>query len=128
MIGINQLRLSPQSRVAQPHPETDMHRRHLRSGLHIRGQRGHPHVRAALVRYARWLRLQFDFPIFVPVYLLSSATVRTMHGVECSASIFLPWKRDEEPYIRIATGDYPQLRRERGRDNCRIASLKMLPD
>jgi hypothetical protein len=103
-----------------------MHRRHLRSGLHIRGQRGHPHVRAALVRYARWLRLQFDFPIFVPVYLQSSATVRTMHGVECSASIFLPWKRDEEPYIRIATGDYPQLRRERGRDNALAAFIGSL--
>lgn len=97
-----------------------------RSGLRIRGHRGHPHVRAALVRYARWLRLQFDFPVHVPVYLLPGQVVRTMHGEECSASIFLPWSRRQEPYIRIATGDYPQLHRERGRHNALAAYLVSL--
>jgi hypothetical protein len=55
-----------------------------------------------MVRYARWLRRQFEFPIHVPVYLLPGEFVRTMHGEECSASIFLPWSRNQEPYIRVA--------------------------
>jgi len=100
-----------------------MSKRQQRSGLRIRGHRGHPHVRAALIRYARWLRLQFDFPIRVSVYLLPGHVVRTMRGDECSASIFLPWSRKQEPYIRIATGDYPNLHRERGRDDVLAAYL-----
>lgn len=41
----------------------------------------------------------------------------TMRGDRVTASFFAPWDRREEPYIRIATGDYLQLRKERGRDN-----------
>jgi hypothetical protein len=40
-----------------------------------------------------------------------------MDGELVSASFFAPWDRDIEPYIRIATGDYVQQRRDRGRDN-----------
>ena len=101
-------------------------RREQRSGLRIRGHRGNPHVRGALIRYARWLRLRFEFPIHVPVYLLPSHTVRTMHGEECSASIFLPWSKKQEPFIRIATGDYPLLARQRGRNNVLAAYLVSL--
>jgi hypothetical protein len=38
-----------------------------------------------------------------------------MHGDKVVASFFAPW--DLEPYIRVATGDYVQLKKERGRDN-----------
>lgn len=62
----------------------------------------------------------------VPVYLSSSYTVRTIHGEECSASIFLPWSRRQEPFIRIATGDYPQLRRQWGRNDVLAAYLVSL--
>ena len=36
---------------------------------------------------------------------------------------FAPWDRCEEPYIRIATGDYPAERRSRGRDNALASFL-----
>lgn len=103
-----------------------MGRRHTRSGMWIRGERGHPAVRAALIRYARWLRCQFTFPVRVPVYLLPSSKVVTMHGERVSASIFLPWDRTVEPYIRIATGDFPELCRHHGRDNALAAFLTSL--
>ena len=109
--GLSQLAVS----VGNPVKEES--RNMQRSGLRIRGERGHPEVRAALIRYARWLRREFEFPIRVPAYLLPGSQVRTMHGDLASASIFLPWDRAVEPYIRIATGDYPQERREYGRDN-----------
>src|SRR5436309_10232964 len=76
-----------------------------RSGLRIRGRRGHPAVRAALLRYASWLRTEIEFPLRVPVYLLPGKRVRTVDGQFASASIFLPWSRGVEPYIRVATGD-----------------------
>jgi hypothetical protein len=97
-----------------------------RSGLRICGHRGHPSVRAALIRYAAWLRSAVEFPVRVPVYLLPSEQVRTATGELVSASIFLPWNRRLEPYIRIATGDFTELRRARGRDNALAAYLSSL--
>jgi hypothetical protein len=91
-------------------------KREKRTGLRIRGARGHPVVRAALIRYARWVRTQYQFPIRVPVYLGPKELVTTIDGNRCSASFFAPWDLAEEPYIRIATGDYPLLKRQSGRD------------
>ena len=42
----------------------------MRSGLRIRGARGHPEVRGALIRYAKWLRKQYGFPVLVH-YIIS---------------------------------------------------------
>lgn len=95
----------------------------MRTGLRIRGGRGNPIVCRALVRYAVWLRRLFEFPIRVPVYLCPEKQLVTMHGDLVSAAFFAPWDRRVEPYIRIATGDYPELRRERGRDNALAAYL-----
>jgi hypothetical protein len=50
----------------------------------------------------------------------------TMHRERVSASFFAPWKRHEEPYIRIATGDYPTLKRKRGRDAALAAFITSL--
>jgi hypothetical protein len=61
--------------------------------------------------------MHFDLPVRVPVYLLARSYVITQDGVRCSASFFAPWQRDAHPFIRIATGDYPSVRAERGRDN-----------
>ncbi len=94
----------------------------MRTGLRIRGEHGHPVVRRAVIRYAVWMRRVFKFPIRVPVYLRPEKVLVTMDGEHASATFFAPWERDVEPYIRIATGDYPDLRRERGRDNA-LASI-----
>src|SRR5438128_10011147 len=101
-----------------------MPRGSLRSGLRIRGHRGHPAVRAAFLRYASWLRAEVEFPVRVPVYLLPGRRVRTVDGQFASASIFLPWSRRVD--IRVATGDYDELRRARGRDNALAAYLSSL--
>ncbi len=97
-----------------------------RTGLHIRGQRGHVDVRRSLIRFARWLRLNYEFPIRVPVYLSPHEFIVTGDGRECSACFFEPYNRNVEPFIRIATGDYKALKKELGRDNalaCYIDSL-----
>ena len=98
----------------------------MRTGLRIRGARGHPEVRRALIRFAQWLRKQYEFPIRVPVYLLPGETFVTVEGKRCVASFFAPWDRSEEPYIRIATGDYLQLKRERGRDDALAANIESM--
>jgi hypothetical protein len=94
-----------------------------RKGLRIRGNRGNPVVRRALILFSRWLRTEYDFPIRVPVYLSSSDHIITQDGHKVSASFFAPFHRDVEPFIRIATGDYISLSKERGRDNALAAFL-----
>ena len=95
----------------------------MRSGLRIRGHRGQPEVRGALIKFARWLRTNHEFPIRVPVYLLPGQKLVMANGAGASASFFSPRRRTEEPYIRIATGDYPALKREQGRDNALAAFI-----
>ncbi|MFH0945672.1 MAG: hypothetical protein V2A76_10780 [Planctomycetota bacterium] len=87
----------------------------MRKGLRIRGHRGHPVVRRALIRYARWLRQNYKFPIRVPVYLSPHPTIRKQDGEEVSATFFGPYDKTEEPYIRISTGDHALMRSERCR-------------
>ncbi len=94
-----------------------------RTGLRICGAKGHREVRAALIRYALWVRKNYEFPIRVPVYLSPRERITTMHGTEASASFFAPWNRNVEPYIRIATGDYSSLKKEIGRDNTLAAFI-----
>jgi len=100
-----------------------MRARKSRTGIRIKGARGHSEVRAAYIRFARWLRQEYEFPIRVPVYLYPSEQIVTMHGDRVSASFFAPDDRFEEPFIRVATGDFPQLKKERGRDNALAAFL-----
>ena len=97
-----------------------------RTGLRIVGSRGPAEVRACFIRFARWLRTQYDFPIHVPVYLTKGEYLRTMHGEWVAASFFQPFSRNVEPYIRVSTGDYLTLRRERGRDHALGAFLHSL--
>ncbi len=86
-----------------------------RTGLRIRGQRGHPIVRETLKRFARWLRKEYNFPIRVPVYLNQHRRFIMAEGEEATASFFAPYDRNIEPYIRIATGDYDDLVSESGK-------------
>jgi hypothetical protein len=67
--------------------------------------------------------MQYEFPILVPVYLLPGKTLRTMHGEQVTASFFAPWTRKDEPYIRIATGDFVELKHELGRDGALAAFI-----
>ena len=94
-----------------------------RRGLRIRNCGGDPDVHRAILRFARWLRTQYAFPIRVPVYLYPSEMLITMHGERGSASFFAPWSRRVEPFIRIATGAYPQLKEEWGEESALVSHL-----
>jgi hypothetical protein len=95
----------------------------MRTGIRIKSAKCDTEIRGAIIRFARWLRVQYEFPIRVPVYLYLTDHIITMHGEKVCASFFAPWSRKVEPYIRLATGDYRQLKKERGRDNALAALL-----
>ena len=98
----------------------------MRTGIRIIGHRGHPEVKDALIKFTKWLRHEYEFPIRVPVYLRPENELTNMYGKKCSASFFAPWDLNVEPYIRIATGDYDSEKRKRGRDNALAGYLASL--
>jgi hypothetical protein len=79
-----------------------------------------------LNQYARWLRKAYAFPIRVPVYLFPSRTILTQDGDHVSVTFFAPFDREVEPLIRIATGDYPELKRRWGRNGALTAYIMSL--
>jgi hypothetical protein len=83
-------------------------------------------VRNAFIRFARWARTEFQFPIRLPVYLGKRETVRTRTGHEVSAIFFAPRSRHVEPFVRVATGDYSRLRAEMGRNNALAVTIHSL--
>ena len=76
-----------------------------------------------MIRFARWLRKHYEFPIRVPVYLHAALQLTTRDGESGSAAFFAPWDRHVEPYIRVATGDYPSLKKTLGRDDALAAII-----
>ncbi|WP_146536934.1 hypothetical protein [Rubripirellula reticaptiva] len=95
-------------------------------GLRIRGHRASTDVRDAIVRFSRWLRTAYTFPVRCPVYLSPHAELTTMHGTTASATFFAPWQPNVEPYIRIATGDYRRPSATRDRDDALASYLHSL--
>lgn len=98
----------------------------MRTGIRIIGQRGHPEVKDALIKFTKWLRNHYEFPIRVPVYLRPDRQLTNIHGEKCSATFFAPWDQTVEPYIRIETGDYDNDKRKSGRDNALAGYLVSL--
>ncbi len=95
-----------------------------RVGLRIRYRADvDPEVRAAFMRFADWLRAKYRFPLRVAVYVKGTRTVRAMDGDMVVGTFFEPYSYSDEPYIRLATGDYRELAERRGRDNALAALL-----
>ncbi len=95
----------------------------FRTGIRLRFEPGVDNeVRRAILEFTKWLRHHIEFPIRLPVYVKKSDRIRSIDGELVSATFFAPWDKDVEPYIRIATGDYPELVNERAKDNA-LASI-----
>ena len=69
-------------------------------------------VRRACKEYIAWLRTQYDFPVRVPIYFKNQEYIVTSKGEIVSAFFFGPYDKAEEPYIKVAVGDYSKLLRK----------------
>ncbi len=94
-----------------------------KTGLRIHGRNGHPEVRDALVRFACWIRREREFPVQVNVYLSPLERVIARDGDKCTGLIWIPDDPSRYPYIRIATGDYDERKREDGRDDALASDI-----
>ena len=98
-----------------------------RTGLRFRYDRNvHPEVKRACSQFAIWLRTQYCFPLRVIVYDKGTKTIRTKDGDCVVGSFFEPFSYLDEPYIRIATGDYNELMGDLGNDNALASILHTL--
>jgi hypothetical protein len=98
-------------------------RNYTEKGLRIHGSRGHSEVRSCIIRFAKWIRKEKDFPVRVNVYLSPHPFIIANDDDKCVGYIWIPDNLDYFPYIRLATGDYEQRKKELGRDNALAGDL-----
>lgn len=82
----------------------------MRKGLRIRSNPNIcPEIKQSIYILGKWMRRRFEFPIRVVVYLKEEKGIISSTGEEVSATFFAPYQKSEEPYIKIATGDYEEM-------------------
>lgn len=80
----------------------------------------------ACLKFAAWLRQEYEFPIRVPIYFKSKAYLKCVDGDIAYGTCFIPDTYKDEPYIRIATGDYVVLCKEWGEKYATLSILRTL--
>ena len=98
-----------------------------RCGLRVNYEKNvDPEVKRACKEFVLWLRKEYVFPMRVRVYVKENKRIKASDGEPVCGTAFLPYSRDDEPYIRIATGDFPDLVEQMGTDNALAAILTTL--
>lgn len=99
----------------------------IRSGLRLRFDASvDPDVKNACLKFAKWLRKTYCFPLRVPIYVKSKRVLKTIDGEGAVGTFFEPYDYSFEPYIRIATGDYIELKNSIGKDNALATIIESL--
>lgn len=99
-----------------------------RTGLRIRsGKNVDVVLKKAFIHFAKWLRRHYNFPKMVPVYIKESYYIVNQFSKEqVLATFFAPYDKRDEPYIRIATGDFYDLEQQYGRRDAILIILHSL--
>jgi len=98
----------------------------IRSGLRIHKNEVESDIADAFKLFAKWLRVNYDFPIRLPVYLSTKDKVTGRDGEKHISIFFAPYDNGVEPYLSIATGDYLSLVEEDGKQNALFSLLHSL--
>ncbi|EUJ33791.1 hypothetical protein MFLO_01125 [Listeria floridensis FSL S10-1187] len=78
-----------------------------RSGIRISNQKEvDPFLKEEFVKYGEWLRSYYNFPQRVRVYVKADEYITALNGNLVSGTFFAPFEKREEPYIKVATGDF----------------------
>lgn len=95
-----------------------------RKGLRLRFQKDvDKNIRRACIDFGNWIRIRYYFPVRVIIYFKSTPYIKASDGEFVSATFFEPFSKADEPFIKIATGDYHLMVREWGEDNALAAIL-----
>ena len=95
--------------------ESDLINRNVRRGLRCRYDRGiEDSLKCVLKCFIDWVRLRFNFPIQVVMYLKASEYVKAKDGEMVWGTFFGPFEYTKKPYIKIAccvSNDYENKKR-----------------
>lgn len=80
-------------------------------------------VRSECKAFAKFLRKEYFFPIRVRVYIKNVARIKCRDGDWAYGTCWQPNEYKEEPYIRVAAGDYSDLCERWGKDDALAAIL-----
>ena len=69
-------------------------------------------VKEVCKNFAKWLRKEFFFPIRVYVYIKALYRIKARDGEFVVGTFLWPADYDTEPHIRIAAGDYQELKKK----------------
>ena len=83
-------------------------------------------VRGACLKFGKWLRKEYFFPIRVPVYVKGKKYIKAMDGEMVYGTFFQPYNKTYEPYIRVATGSYTDNSITLGRDDALALILETI--
>lgn len=99
-----------------------------RLGLRLRCEKGvNEEVRNVVIYFCQWLRIEYDFPIRVVIYLKKAYRIKTIETHELvTGSFFGPFNKNEEPYIRVAAGDFNELVQDWGKIDAFFAILQTI--
>lgn len=98
----------------------------VRTGIALRFEKGvHEDIKSLFNNFTKWLRINYDFPIRVVVYIKESETVTLRNGNIAWGS-FRYFDTFDEPYIRIPTGDYLQQAESVGKEDAAYTILSSL--
>lgn len=71
-------------------------------------------VRGFCVKFAKWLQREFFFPVRVSLYVKSDYRIKARDGDRVVGLFVWPLDNTSEPRVRIAAGDYEELKQRRG--------------
>lgn len=98
-----------------------------RSGLRFRfASDADAEVKEACIRFGKWLRKEYFFPIKVPVYVKGEKRIKSLDGEMVNGTFFQPYNKELEPYIRVATGNYASNLIKLGRDDALALILETI--
>ena len=87
----------------------------VRKGLRLKFDRGiDEELKTGFKEYCRWLRSEYTFPIRVPVYVKNFKKIKAMDGEYVFGTFLGPFNFLEEPYVRVAAGDFKESFEEMG--------------
>lgn len=94
----------------------DKYKEHnVRKGLRLKFDRGiDEKLKTGFKEYCRWLRSEYTFPIRVPVYVKNFKKIKAMDGEYVFGTFLGPFNFLEEPYVRVAAGDFKESFEEMG--------------
>lgn len=90
----------------------------IRNGLRLKFDRNiDPEIKRSCKEFCKWLRREYFFPQRIVIYFKSSYKVKALDGEMVYGTCFLPKYKNDEPYAKIAVGDYHKILKKRGKDN-----------